>query len=164
MAYRIITSIIDSAKAATQISMENKIPQSSTYKKIKKLQRSGLVRFQKYELDETVTKVLLYRSNIASFEFKMERGRVAYITSINKFMILLVVKAGDDRPLGEEHNLDQAKTVLDSYQLLLLSKVSLQRNWQVLILINLHRKVSRVTKKILVLFSIFGFVNLLIYF
>ena len=35
MAYRIITSIIDSAKAATQISMENKIPWSSTYKEIK---------------------------------------------------------------------------------------------------------------------------------
>ena len=76
IAYRIITSIIDSAKAATQISMENKIPLSSTYKKIKKLQRSGLVRIQKYELDETGKKVLLFRSNIASFEFKMERGRL----------------------------------------------------------------------------------------
>src|SRR4030095_1074750 len=75
MAYRIITSIIDSAKAATQISMEN-IPLSSTYKKLKKLQRSGLVRIQKYELDETGKKVLLYRGNISSFEFKMERGRL----------------------------------------------------------------------------------------
>lgn len=51
MAYRIITSIIDYAKAATQISIENKIPLSSTYKKIKKLQRNGLVRIQKYELE-----------------------------------------------------------------------------------------------------------------
>jgi hypothetical protein len=76
MAYRIITSIIDSAKAATQISIENKIPLSSTYKKIKKLQRNGLVRIQKYELDETGKKVLLYKSNIANFEFKMERGRL----------------------------------------------------------------------------------------
>jgi hypothetical protein len=49
---------------------------SSTYKKIKKLQRNGLVRIQKYELDETGKKVLLYKSNIANFEFKMERGRL----------------------------------------------------------------------------------------
>lgn len=42
----------------------------------KKLQRNGLVRIQKYELDGTGKKVLLYKSksNIASFEFKMERG------------------------------------------------------------------------------------------
>jgi predicted transcriptional regulator len=53
--------------------MENKIPLSSTYKKIKKLQRSGLVRIQKYEFNDTGKKVLLYR---ASFEFKMERGRL----------------------------------------------------------------------------------------
>ena len=31
IAYRIISSITDSAKAATQISVENKIPLSSTY-------------------------------------------------------------------------------------------------------------------------------------
>jgi hypothetical protein len=35
IAYRIISSIADSAKAATQISVENKIPLSSTYKKLK---------------------------------------------------------------------------------------------------------------------------------
>lgn len=38
MAFRIITSISDSAKDAIRISMENNIPLSSTYKKIKKLQ------------------------------------------------------------------------------------------------------------------------------
>ena len=49
MAFRIITSISDSAKAATRISIENKIPLSSTYKKIKKLQKYGVVRIYKFE-------------------------------------------------------------------------------------------------------------------
>ena len=74
MAFRIITSISDSAKAATRISIENKIPLSSTYKKIKKLQKCGVVRIYRSEIDESGKKVLLYRSNIASFEFKIERG------------------------------------------------------------------------------------------
>lgn len=74
MAFRIITSISDSAKVATRISMENKIPLSSTYKKIKKLQKCGVVRIYRSEIDESGKKVLLYRSNIASFEFKIERG------------------------------------------------------------------------------------------
>lgn len=75
MAFRIITSISDSAKAATRISIENKIPLSSTYKKIKKLQKYGVVRIHRSEIDESGKKVLLYRSNVASFEFKLERGR-----------------------------------------------------------------------------------------
>jgi hypothetical protein len=74
MAFRIITSISDSAKAATRISIENKIPLSSTYKKIKKLQEYGVVRIYRSEIDGTGKKVLLYRSNIASFEFKIEKG------------------------------------------------------------------------------------------
>lgn len=73
-AYRIITSISDSAKAATRISIENKIPLSSTYKKIKKLQKYGVVRIHRSAIDATGKKVLLYRSNIASFEFKIEKG------------------------------------------------------------------------------------------
>jgi hypothetical protein len=74
VAYRIITSISDSAKDAISISMENKIPLSSTYKKIKKLQKYGVVRICRSEMDGSGKKVLLYRSNIAGFEFKIERG------------------------------------------------------------------------------------------
>jgi hypothetical protein len=58
--------------------MENKIPLSSTYKKIKKLQKYGIVRIYKSEMDGSAKKVLLYRSNIASFEFKIERGGSQY--------------------------------------------------------------------------------------
>lgn len=73
IAYRIIISIIDSAKAATQISMENKIPLSSTYKKLKKLQKHGLVRIERISIDATGKKALLYKSKIRKIEFKMER-------------------------------------------------------------------------------------------
>ena len=54
MAFRIITSIRDSPKPATQISIENNIPLSSTYKKIKKLQKYGVVRIHRSEIDESV--------------------------------------------------------------------------------------------------------------
>jgi predicted transcriptional regulator len=73
IAYRIIISIVDSAKAATQISMENKIPSSSTYKKLKKLQKCGLVRIERINIDASGKKVLLYKSKIRRIEFKMER-------------------------------------------------------------------------------------------
>ena len=59
MAFRIITSISDSAKAATRISIENKIPLSSTYKKIKKLQKYGVVRIYRSEIDGTGKKVTI---------------------------------------------------------------------------------------------------------
>jgi predicted transcriptional regulator len=80
LAYCIILSIIDSAKAATQISMENKIPLSSTYKKLKKLQKCGLVRIERISIDATGKKALLYKSKITKIEFKMEReGLIASI-------------------------------------------------------------------------------------
>ena len=68
MAFRIIQSIKDNAKAATRISIENNIPLSSTYKKIKKLQKYGVVRIHRSEIDESGKRVLFYKSNIASFE------------------------------------------------------------------------------------------------
>jgi hypothetical protein len=74
MAFRIIVSIRDCPKAATQISIENNIPLSSTYKKIKKLQKYGLVRIHRSEIDESGKRVLFFKSNIASFEFRIEKG------------------------------------------------------------------------------------------
>lgn len=75
MAFRIIISIRDSPKPATQISIENNIPISSTYKKIKKLQKYAVVRIHRSEIDESGKRVLFYKSNIASFEFKIEKER-----------------------------------------------------------------------------------------
>jgi len=74
MAFRIIQSIKDNPKAATRISIENNIPLSSTYKKIKKLQKYGVVRIHRSEIDESGKRVLFYKSNIASFEFRIEKG------------------------------------------------------------------------------------------
>jgi predicted transcriptional regulator len=74
MAFRIITSIKDSPKAASQISLENNLPLSSTYKKIKKLQKYGVVRIHRSEIDESGKRVLFYKSNIANFEFRIEKG------------------------------------------------------------------------------------------
>jgi predicted transcriptional regulator len=73
IAYRIISSIADSAKAATQISLENKIPLSSTYKKLKRLQRLGLVRIERISIDSSGKKALLFRCKLRKIEFKMER-------------------------------------------------------------------------------------------
>ena len=81
MAFRIITSIRDSPKAATQISIENNIPLSSTYKKIKKLQKYGVVRVHRSEIDESGKRVLFYKSHIASLEFKIERVRHVFYSS-----------------------------------------------------------------------------------
>lgn len=78
MAFRIITSIRHSPKAATPISIENNIPLSSTYKKIKKLQKYGVVRIHRSEIDESGKRVLFYKSNIASFEFKIKKERCVF--------------------------------------------------------------------------------------
>ena len=56
MAFRIITSISDSAKAATRISIENKIPLSSTYKKIKNYKNMVLSESTDLKLMEPVRK------------------------------------------------------------------------------------------------------------
>ncbi|HEY9398940.1 MAG TPA: hypothetical protein VIP29_03475 [Nitrososphaeraceae archaeon] len=60
--YRIIISIIDSAKGVSEISLENKLPLSSTYKRIKKLQKYGLIWIERIKIDASGKKSLLYRS------------------------------------------------------------------------------------------------------
>src|SRR5688500_20257374 len=78
MAFRIITSIRDSPKAATQISIENNIPLSSTYKKIKKLQKYEVVRIQRSEIDESGKRELIYKSNITSNENKIDKKKQVF--------------------------------------------------------------------------------------
>jgi predicted methyltransferase len=45
--YRIIIAIIHSPKTAAQICAENKLPLSSTYERIRKLQEEGLITVEK---------------------------------------------------------------------------------------------------------------------
>lgn len=71
VSYRIISSTIDLAKTATQISVENEIPLSSTYKKIKKLLKSRILRIERITIDNTGKKVIFYKSKIRNIEFRM---------------------------------------------------------------------------------------------
>ena len=76
VSFRIVMSIIDAAKNATQIALENQLPLSSTYKKIRKLQSMGMVSIEKIDIDDGGKKVLYYRSRIMSVEFNVTRDGV----------------------------------------------------------------------------------------
>ncbi len=76
MSYRIIMSTIDDAKTAIQISLENSLPLSSTYKKIKKLHEVGILFVERIELDGKGKKVFYYRSKIKSMEFNLTKDQV----------------------------------------------------------------------------------------
>jgi hypothetical protein len=74
---KIITSIIDSPKTPLQICHENKLPLSSTYKRIRKLYDGGLISIEKINIDNKGKKIVLYRSKIKSFEFNLNRDRIS---------------------------------------------------------------------------------------
>lgn len=76
VSHRIIMSTIDQAKTAAQVSAENSLPLSSTYKKIKRLQSARLLLVEKIELDGKGRKVVYYRSRIKSMEFNLSRDQV----------------------------------------------------------------------------------------
>jgi predicted transcriptional regulator len=76
VSFRIVVSIIDTAKNATQIAVENHLPLSSTYKKIRKLQNMGIVSIEKIDIDESGKKIFYYRSKIKSVEFNVTRDGV----------------------------------------------------------------------------------------
>jgi len=76
VSFRIVVSIIDAAKNVTQIALENRLPLSSTYKKIRKLQSMGIVSIEKIDIDESGKKVIYYRSRIKSVEFNVTRDGV----------------------------------------------------------------------------------------
>lgn len=76
ISHRIVMSTIDSAKTAAQISAENALPLSSTYKKIKKLQDVGILFVERIDLDGKGKKVVYYRSRVKSMEFNLSRDQV----------------------------------------------------------------------------------------
>jgi predicted transcriptional regulator len=73
VSFKIVVSIIDAAKNVTQIAIENNLPLSSTYKKIRKLQTMGIVSIEKIDIEDGGKKVLYYRSKIKSLEFNVTR-------------------------------------------------------------------------------------------
>lgn len=74
--YRIILSTVDAAKTAAQVSAENSLPLSSTYKKIKKLQDIGMLSVEKIELDGKGRKVVYYRSRVKSIIFNLSTDQI----------------------------------------------------------------------------------------
>jgi predicted transcriptional regulator len=72
----IISSIIDAPKNVFQICHDNKIPSSSTYKKVRRLKQEGLVSVEKIEVDGKGRRVTFYRSNIKSLDFNLRREGV----------------------------------------------------------------------------------------
>ena len=74
---KIITSIIDSPKTPLQICGENKLPLSSTYKRIRKLHNVGLISIEKINIDEKGKKAIFYRSKIKSLEFSLNGDRIS---------------------------------------------------------------------------------------
>jgi predicted transcriptional regulator len=70
--YRIILSTIDSAKSAGDISSQNDIPLSSTYKRIKKLTKYGLIHVARIEIDNAGKKIVFYKSKVKRMQFGIE--------------------------------------------------------------------------------------------
>jgi predicted transcriptional regulator len=74
--FKIMLSTIDKAKTVFQICDENKIPISSTYKKIRKLKHAGLVSIEKIEIDDKGRKVIYYKSKIKTLEFTLKKDGI----------------------------------------------------------------------------------------
>jgi predicted methyltransferase len=75
-ALKIISSIIDIEKNVFQICYENKLPLSSTYKKIRKLNNDGLVSVGKIDIDNKGRKVVFYKSKIKSLDFNLKKDGI----------------------------------------------------------------------------------------
>jgi predicted transcriptional regulator len=75
--YRIIISITQSPKTAAQICTENKLPVSSTYKRIRKLYDEGLITAERINIDSKGKKVVLYRSKIKSLVFNLKGDMIS---------------------------------------------------------------------------------------
>ena len=88
-AYRIILSTIDTAKTVSQIchddNTSNNLAQSSTYKKIKKLLKVGLISIEKIHIDDRGKRVLFYRSNIKSLKFYLHQNDMSLQFDKNEF-------------------------------------------------------------------------------
>ena len=74
VSHKIILSTIDTAKTAQQIALENNLPVSYTYKKIRRLCQMSLLYIDQVRIDESGKKVLFYKSKVKSLEFYLRKG------------------------------------------------------------------------------------------
>ncbi len=72
ISFAIIKSTIRECMPAIEISKGSKIPVSSVYKKIRKLQEYGIIRVEKIDIDpRSGKKIAYYRSRIKSLELRL---------------------------------------------------------------------------------------------
>ncbi len=93
ISFKLISSTIDTSKTAAQVSVENNIPLSSTYKKIKKLQDIGMLSIERIELDGNGKKVAYYRSRIKSMELNLSRDQILLQFEKNDVKISAIVNS-----------------------------------------------------------------------
>ena len=74
--YKIVMSIIEDSKTVFEICKENGLPNSSTYKKIKKLKDLGLLFIDRIVINEKGKKVVFYKSKIQSVELILNKKQV----------------------------------------------------------------------------------------
>lgn len=77
ISYAILRSTIDGSKTVSQLCLENNTPPSSTYKKIKRLRRLGLLGVERIDIDEKGRKLILYRSMIDSAEISLTKDGIS---------------------------------------------------------------------------------------
>lgn len=63
VAYNVLVSLMSGPKTGEDISIEKRLPRSSTYKAIRQLQKAGLVFISSYK-DQEKEKIALYRSRV----------------------------------------------------------------------------------------------------
>ena len=71
--YSIISSTMSSSKTAYEICCEHDLPLSSTYKKIQKLYKAGLISVEQIRFDGKGKKIFYYRSKIKSLEVNLNQ-------------------------------------------------------------------------------------------
>ena len=69
----ILFSIKNKAKFAEEISLENKIPISTVYKKLEKLEELSLLKIERIELSEYGRRVKYYKSRISEVEISIKK-------------------------------------------------------------------------------------------
>jgi hypothetical protein len=68
---KVVASTIANAKPVQQIALENSLPLSSTYKKIRKLCEMKLIAVDRIVIDDGGRKVFFYKSRVRSCQFHL---------------------------------------------------------------------------------------------
>ncbi len=68
---KVVMSTITIAKPAQQIALENSLPLSSTYKKIRKLCEMKIISVDRIEIHDGGRKVFFYKSKVRSCQFHL---------------------------------------------------------------------------------------------